>query len=303
MKKKLTIFMVLILALGLVGCGNSIVRKSIEEAKLSIESKDYDKALASLQTVLDEDSDNEEGKKLYSIVDSYQKSKKSFEDNNVDESKKLLDEINDEYVNYMIKDDIDSLKQQVENKIKEIELINSNLTKLLGLVDEEKYDEANTLFEEINKNSLNDEQKNKANELKTRIDTELAEIEAQKKAEEEVRLAEEAKRLEEEKRKQDEILNSNDESKSEFTEKKAMEYLQKYYMLNVTYEDGFWYFVNNNGEKIFTMSKPILSEDSNGKYYSVNSYDVSVIESGGRGYFESGKIYENGECEGFSEVN
>lgn len=136
MKKKLTIFMVLILALGLVGCGNSIVRKSIEEAKLSIESKDYDKALASLQTVLDEDSDNEEGKKLYSIVDSYQKSKKSFEDNNVDESKKLLDEINDEYVNYMIKDDIDSLKQQVENKIKEIELINSNLTKLLGLVDE-----------------------------------------------------------------------------------------------------------------------------------------------------------------------
>lgn len=37
--------------------------------------------------------------------------------------------------------------------------------------------------------------------------------------------------------------------------------------------------------KRLTISKPILSEDSNGKYYKVNSYDVSMIESGGKGYF------------------
>ncbi|MGG7060165.1 lysozyme inhibitor LprI family protein [Clostridium nigeriense] len=185
MKKKLIAFIMVILALGLVGCGNGIVKKSIEQAKASIEIKEYDKALLSLEMALDEDNDNEEANKLYSIVDKYQKAKKLLEENNADKAKNLLDEMDSEYVNYKIKDDIDSLKQQVEDKIKEIELVNSNLNDLLSLIDEKKYDEANALFEEINKSSLNEEQTTKLNALKTRIDTELAEIEAQKKAEEE----------------------------------------------------------------------------------------------------------------------
>ena len=73
----------------------------------------------------------------------------------------------------------------------------SNLKKLLTLVDEKNYDEANALVEEINKSSLNDEQKNSVNELKTRIDSEVAEIETQKKAEEDARLKEEAGKAEE----------------------------------------------------------------------------------------------------------
>lgn len=126
----------LILALGVTGCGNSLVKKSIEQAKASIEIKEYDKALLSLEMALDEDNDNEEAYKLYSIVDKYQKAKKLLEENNADKAKKSLDEINSEYVNYIIKDDVDSLRQQIEDKIKEIELINSNLTKLVGLIDE-----------------------------------------------------------------------------------------------------------------------------------------------------------------------
>ena len=118
MRKKLIVGIMLILALGITGCGNSIVKKSIEQAKTSIEIKEYDKALLSLEMALDEDNDNEEAKKLYSIVDKYQKSKKLLEENNVDEAKKSLDEINGEYVNYTIKDDVDSLKQQIEDKIK-----------------------------------------------------------------------------------------------------------------------------------------------------------------------------------------
>lgn len=281
----------LILTLGFVGCWNSVVKKSIEEAKLSIERKDYDKALTSLQTVLDEDSDNEEGKELYSIVDTYQKAKKSFEENNVDESKKLLDEINDEYVNYMIKDDIDSLKQQVENKIKEIELIDNNLTKLLGLVDEKKYDEANTLFEEINKNSLNDEQKNKVNELKTRIDTELAEIEAQKKAEEEARLAEEAKRLEEEKRKQDE--------KNKFDKRRAVEILVENQPFWASYDivennGGFSFWKNGKEAVGILLWEQEFNQEKGLKYYTYRLKDLEMIEAGGTGTIENGYIYEDG---------
>ena len=185
MRKKLIASIMLMLGLALTGCGNGIVKKSIEQAKSAIEIKEYDKALLSLEIALDEDNDNAEAKKLYSIVDKYQKSKKLLEENNIDDAKKSLDHISDEYVNYTIKDDVNSLKQKIEDKIKEIKLIDSNLTKLLGLVDEKKYDEANILFEEINKGSLSEEQKIKANELKTRIDTELVEIETQKKSEEE----------------------------------------------------------------------------------------------------------------------
>lgn len=231
MRKKLIAFIMLILALGLVGCGNSIVKKSIEQAKASIESKEYDKALLSLEMALDEDNNNEEAKKLYSIVDKYQKAKKLLEGNNADEAKKSLDEMDSEYVNYTIKEDVDLLKQQVEDKIKEIELVNSNLSKLLNLADEKKYDEANALFEEINKSSLNEEQKTKLDELRTRIDSELAEIEAQKKAEEEARLAEEARRLEEERAKLE-------ESNKTITVDKAIELVKNYLINKGSYVPG-----------------------------------------------------------------
>lgn len=249
MRKKIAVCIMLILALGVTGCGNSLVKKSIEQAKTSIEIKDYDKALLSLEIALDEDSDNEEAKKLYGIVDKYQKSKKLLEENNVDEAKKSLDEINSEYVNYTIKEDVDSLRHQIEDKIKEIELINSDLTKLVGLIDEKRYDEAIILFEEINKSSLNEEQKTKANELKTRIDTELAEIEAQKKAEEEARLAEEARRLEEERAKLE-------ESNKLITADKAIELVKNYLI--------------NKGQ--YVPGKFMIGSETNDEY-SIRAYD------------------------------
>ncbi|MDZ7548543.1 hypothetical protein, partial [Clostridium perfringens] len=108
MRRKLIPMIIMIIAftLGLVGCGNSIVKNSIEQAKTEIESKEYDKALASLQLALDEDKDHEEANKLYSIVDEYQKAKKLVDENKIYESKKVLDEIDTEYVNYGIKEDI-----------------------------------------------------------------------------------------------------------------------------------------------------------------------------------------------------
>ena len=95
MRKKLIASIMLMLGLALTGCGNGIVKKSIEQAKSAIEIKEYDKALLSLEIALDEENYNEEVKKLYSIVDKYQKSKKLLEENNIDEAKKSLDNISD----------------------------------------------------------------------------------------------------------------------------------------------------------------------------------------------------------------
>ena len=53
MKRIITTIVLVVLVLTLAGCGNNIVSKSIEEAKVAIENKDYEKALASLELALD----------------------------------------------------------------------------------------------------------------------------------------------------------------------------------------------------------------------------------------------------------
>ena len=122
-----------------VGCGNSIVKKSIEQAKILIENKEYDKAILSLEIALDEDKDNEEANKLYEIVDAYQNAKKAMEENNIEEAKKILDSINEEDINYSIKDDIDGLKNEMENYYKEVEQVNNHLIESEKLFNENKY--------------------------------------------------------------------------------------------------------------------------------------------------------------------
>ena len=107
MKKILIAGLILSITTLFIGCGNSIVKKSIEQAITAIDNKEYDKALLSLEMALDEDKENEEATKLYKIVGSYQDANSAMEDKNLEEAKKALDSINDDYVNYSIKDDID----------------------------------------------------------------------------------------------------------------------------------------------------------------------------------------------------
>ncbi|MDZ5010776.1 hypothetical protein GNF77_18130, partial [Clostridium perfringens] len=93
MKGKMSIIASLMMVLLLVGCGNSIIKKSIEQAKVAIENKEYAKALISLELALDEDKDNKEAKNLYSIVEGYQQAKKLVDENKIDEAKKIVDDI------------------------------------------------------------------------------------------------------------------------------------------------------------------------------------------------------------------
>lgn len=116
MKKLTTTIILVALALMFTGCGNNIVKKSIEQANTAIEGKDYDKALLALELALDEENDNVEANKLYSILQSYQKAKKAVDENKINEAKEILGEIDLSYRNYAIKSDIDSLNNQVKEK-------------------------------------------------------------------------------------------------------------------------------------------------------------------------------------------
>lgn len=187
----------------LVGCGNSVVKKSIEQAKTSIESKEYDKALASLQLALDEDKDNEEANKIYSIVDGYQKAKKLVDENKITEAKEMTNGINSDYINYAIKEDIDNLKSQIDNYLKEVDNITALLNEAENMFNNKQYVECKNHINDkiIGSQYVTDEQKVKAEELVKKSDEAINEIEAQRVAEEKKK-KEEAKKAEEEKKHQ-----------------------------------------------------------------------------------------------------
>lgn len=203
MKRKVSIAIVLIISLIFCGCGNSIVDKSIEQAKKSIESKEYDKALASLELALDEDKDNEEANKLYSIIDGYKKAKTLVDENKMAQAKEEIDKIDEDYINYSIKDDIDNLKEQVDNYLKEVENITTILSESENMFNNKQYSECKNNINDkvLSSQYVTDEQKQKAEELLKKSDEAINEIEAQKAAEEKKK-QEETKKAEEEKKKQ-----------------------------------------------------------------------------------------------------
>lgn len=204
MKSKiLSIVGVLMIGLIFVGCGNSVVKKSIEQAKNAIESKEYDKALASLELALDEDKDNEEANKIYSIVDGYQKSKKLVDENKITEAKEIIEGINSDYISYAIKDDIDNLKSKINNYLKEVENITALLNEAENMFNNKQYAECKNHINDkiLASQYVTDEQKVKADELVKKSYEAINEIEAQRIAEEKKK-KEEAKKLEEEKKHQ-----------------------------------------------------------------------------------------------------
>mgnify|MGYP001001952474 FL=1 len=220
MKKILIAGLILSITTLFIGCGNSIVKKSIEQAITAIDNKEYDKALLSLEMALDEDKENEEATKLYKIVGSYQDANSAMEDKNLEEAKKALDSINDDYVNYSIKDDIDELKKEIENHYKEIDKINNHLEEAEKMFNDKKYGDCKIYLlsnilgsegENIEPNKYaTDEQNQKALDLVGKCELSIAEEE---------RLAEEA-RLAEEERLAEEARLAGEENRKKLLKKK-----------------------------------------------------------------------------------
>lgn len=175
MKKLLSIILTL-LVFTAVGCGNSMEKKAMDQAKLALANKEYDKASASFQLVLDENNKNDEARKIKEIIDTYLGAKKSLDINKFDDANTTIDKIAGEYSNYSIKDDVDSLKTDIENKISLRNKIKDDIAKVESLVNEKKYDEAKAITDGLNKNYLDENQKSKVNELSSTIATELAKI-------------------------------------------------------------------------------------------------------------------------------
>lgn len=179
MKKIKLTAMTLLLSIVLVGCNNE-VKKDIEQGKSEFENKEYDDALMYFKQAIDKGSKEEDVITMAEIIEVYNKSMKEMESNNLEEAKKTIDSINPDYINYSIKEDVDSLKEKIDVKLKEEE-INDMISEVDKLIANKDYDNVKMLINEIQKNKLSDSQKKYINELIKKIDSEIEKIENAKK--------------------------------------------------------------------------------------------------------------------------
>ena len=118
MKKIWIILTLILLVVGLVGCENSVSKKAIEQGKLAMANKEYDKALSSFKLALDEGSNNKEVKRLTTLIDNYKKANDEFDKGNINNANKIMNQIDEETIEDSIKNDIDNLKAKISEKEK-----------------------------------------------------------------------------------------------------------------------------------------------------------------------------------------
>lgn len=166
MKKIGIILTLILLVISLVGCENSQSKKAIEQGKMEMANKEYDKALASFKIALDKESSNEEAKRLTALIDNYKKANDEFEKGNINDANKIMNQIDEETIEDSIKNDIDNLKA----KINQHDKIDKEIVHIKELIKEKKYDEAKKSIKEIDIDKLNKKDKNEINELSDTIE-------------------------------------------------------------------------------------------------------------------------------------
>ena len=170
MKKIKTIVIASLLAIGMVGCGDNITDKAIEQGKLAMANKEYDKALSSFELAIDEGSKDEELHKMIRIIEKYNHAKSAYEQGQVEDAKDILDAISEDYTTYSIKDDIDKLKKEIDDINKVSEEIKSEIEKLNTLFEDKCYDDAKDVISSLEKKELTQQQFKEVEDIKTKIE-------------------------------------------------------------------------------------------------------------------------------------
>ncbi|MFI3209909.1 MAG: lysozyme inhibitor LprI family protein [Peptostreptococcaceae bacterium] len=107
---------VLGLSIFLIGCSNSTVDKSIENAKLAIASGEYQKAEGLLELALSESKDNSDANILYSQIQKLRDIENLIKKEDLDEAKVICDDLlsqNDEFG--IIKRQVQNLQENIDD--------------------------------------------------------------------------------------------------------------------------------------------------------------------------------------------
>lgn len=224
MKKKYMVIIavigVLILAVGSIFFYKSFsTNKAIKKGIDLTSEKEYNKALAYFDLALDNIPNNKEALEAKGMIETYLDAKELFDADKMEEANGKINEISDNYSNYTgLNEDIDILKNQINESIKKDAEISDNINKVRELVKSNNYDEAKKEIDELENENLNQAQKQQVEDQKSIINSELARVESEKKAQEQAQNLEKQKQVE-----------------STITAEKATELVRNYLISNSKY--------------------------------------------------------------------
>ncbi|MDU2686402.1 hypothetical protein QJR60_11390 [Paraclostridium sordellii] len=179
MKKIIIIIVSILLGISMVGCESSVSKKAVEQGKLAMANKEYDKALASFKLAIDEGSNNKEVKRLTTLINHYTQANDKFKKGDIKSANKIMNEIDEETIDDSIKNDIDNLKAKINQQDK----INKKIASIKELIKYKKYDDAKKSIKEIDIDKINKKDKNEINELKDTIELGLSQVKVENKSE------------------------------------------------------------------------------------------------------------------------
>ncbi|WP_379970810.1 hypothetical protein [Ectobacillus sp. sgz5001026] len=277
--KKLVVLLGIVL-LFITGCSNDTFNKAVEQGKLAIASKEYDKALASFQLALDEKKDDKDTKTLYEQTKEMVQAIKSQSDSKVDDAIKSFEQVEktsggSDTLKMQAKDAREALVAQKQKQ----DQYNNQLAKADELKGNQKYAEAkdilNTIVTETKDKDYLKAINQKATEMITAIDQEVAKVESDKAAAEAKKKEEEAKVADAVKQKQ-----QQQQQQVAFTGEQAVSYAKK------KYDDS-------NGDTLYSYSTDVKEENGK-KYYQVFLKSKSMQQAGGNGNLFFVKVFEDG---------
>ncbi|MED0873785.1 hypothetical protein [Bacillus mobilis] len=216
----------------LAACGDKTADKAIEQGKLALANKEYDKALASFSLALDEKSD--EAKVLHTQTKKWMDAMKAKDEQKWDEANKLFGEVVETKGGISsLKEDAKKVKDELKSNKDTLDTYNNKLTQAQELINNTSLDEAKQLLRTVQQETATNEKlkehNQKATQLMATVDMELAKIEDEKKRKEakEKKQVEEKKRAEEKKQveEQKQVDIKSDEEAIPYVRKALEKYL------------------------------------------------------------------------------
>lgn len=179
MKKKYISIIIAVIVIIAIGVGffvykNNTQNKGIQKANELIKEREYDKALASFELVLDDHSNNQDAIKGKEMLEDYINADKKFNDGDLEEANKLLSNMPSEYSNYKeLKEDVDSLKDKINKAIDDNKEIDKSIDNIRDLINKNEYNKAKKAIDSLQNKNLDENQKKTLEDLKGRVDSEL----------------------------------------------------------------------------------------------------------------------------------
>lgn len=156
-------------------------QKMIDKGVEYLNKKEYEKATTTFDLVLDEKSNDKKASQLKDMINKYLEAKECFDNGDLEKANELISKIGKEDLNYKeFKEDLDKLKNKVNSDIKKNKEIDDNINKLRNLIKEEKYSDAKSVIDKLEKQKLSDVQSKQVSDLKGRVNSEFEKQRIQK---------------------------------------------------------------------------------------------------------------------------